>query len=44
MKLLLEISGCDPNVHDFNEEYTLLTYAHNKKKTQAYQLLIEHNA
>lgn len=43
MSLLLKKAGCDPNVLDFKEEFTLLSYAHKNKKSKAYEMLVKHN-
>lgn len=41
MTLLFEKSGCDPNVSDFKQEYSLPTYCHMTKKNRAFRLMIE---
>ena len=40
MEKLLKRKLCDPNVMDFEDEWTLLTYALNNKKHQSFELLI----
>lgn len=42
MEILLTESGCDPNILDFRQEYSLLTYCHMQKKHQAFNLILEH--
>ena len=34
MKLLLD-HGCDPNIHDFEQTYSLLSFCYMKKKWRA---------
>ena len=39
MKLLLE-AGCDPNVFDYSNKMTILSYSYQQKKHQAFEMLI----
>ena len=42
MEILLKTKdGCDPNVIDENEEYTMLSYCYKNKKHQAFKLLVK---
>ena len=41
MILLFTTSGCDPNVLDFKQEYSLPTYCHMNRKKKAFKMMID---